>query len=60
MSGRGGYDKDFDAHRLEASVEDARFLLSLGEPIERVARRLGLPVGTLERRIERDEERRKP
>ena len=43
----------FNEHRVQARLEDAQFLLDLGEPLDRVAKRLGVSVQTLEKQLER-------
>jgi hypothetical protein len=48
------YDRDLDAHRHTASVEDALFLMSPqggALTIEQAARRLGLTEAALEKRL---------
>lgn len=47
----------FATHLIEARVEDARFMLDNGDPIERVALRLDVEVGTLIRTLERHKDR---
>jgi hypothetical protein len=47
-------DRDLDYHRIQASIEDALFLMDNGCCIEEAARRVGCSVNTLEKRMERD------
>lgn len=44
-------------HRSGQDLENARFLLDNGEHISRVAKRLGLSVNTLQKKLERDGKR---
>lgn len=53
-------DTGWDSHVHEARIEDARFLLDEGEPIDLVAKRLGMTVKALERALARDKERHAP
>lgn len=46
------------SHRVEAGVEDARFLLANGVSIEEAARRVGWSVNTLRIQMERHPPRR--
>ncbi len=42
-----------DSHHEQVSVENARFLLDNGEPMDSVAARLGTTVGALEKALAR-------
>lgn len=46
-------DAHLRAHRDEALVENARFLLEQGEPFDHVAKRLGVTEAALEKAMER-------
>jgi hypothetical protein len=43
----------WDDHLLDARRENARFLLEMGEPLDRIAKRLGVTLDSLEKLLER-------